>query len=218
MPKIHVQDGERAVLFQQGAAPVVLEPGTHRIKSKGVRVNHIDLRPTLLRVVGQETLTADGVGVRCGATVTYKVTDPLEWTNASTDDSAQELLYLDAQLIMRDLIAGVDATELLTVRSELSKVFADKISLVEANYGVTVVSAQIRDLAFPGDLRTKFAQVALAKQESAAALERARGEQATLRSLANAARLLESNPNLRQLRALLALERGNGQLVIKSED
>ncbi len=218
MPKIYVQNTERAVVLRSGAQPVILPPGTHRIKKSGEQVTMIDLRPTLVRIAGQETLTADGVSVRCGATVTYKIIDPLGWTNASRDNSGEELLYLDAQLAMRDLIAAADATALLSTRSELSKAFAEQMAPAEQAYGITVVNAQIRDISFPGDLRIKFAQVALAKQESAAGLERARGEQATLRSLANAARQLESNPQLHQLRALIALERGGGQLVINASD
>lgn len=219
MAKIYVQDNERAVLFRKGEAPRVLQPGAHRYSKKAGRLEVIDLRPTLLRAAGQETLTLDGVGIKCGATVTYKVIDPIAWCTATSEDSgAHEFLYLDSQLAMRDIIGKVSATDLLASRSQISKDFQELLTPNQATYGIELVSAQIRDIAFPGELRSQFAQVALAKQESAAALERARGEQATLRSLANAARQLESNPNLRQLRALLALERGNGQLIIKADD
>jgi hypothetical protein len=57
---------------------------------------------------------------------------------------------------------------------------------------------------FPGSLKEAFSQTARAKQEAQAALERARGESAALRNLANAARMLEGNPNLFQLRLLQA--------------
>ncbi len=50
-----------------------------------------------------------------------------------------------------------------------------------------------------------FADVLKAKQEGQAALERARGESASLRSLANAARVLEGNPALQNLRLMQSL-------------
>ena len=50
-----------------------------------------------------------------------------------------------------------------------------------------------------------------AKLEAAASLERARGEQATLRLLANAARLIKGNPELMNLRVLQALSVGPGK-------
>ena len=45
-------------------------------------------------------------------------------------------------------------------------------------------------------------------------LEKARGETAALRNLANAASLLENNPNLMQLRLLQSLEKNSGNTVV----
>ena len=47
--------------------------------------------------------------------------------------------------------------------------------------------------------------------DSQAALERARGEHAALRALANAARMLKGNPELMNLRLLQVAERGGGK-------
>jgi len=58
----------------------------------------------------------------------------------------------------------------------------------------------------PGELRKAYSEVLKAKQEGQAALERARGESAALRNLANAARLIESQPALVTLRFLQTLE------------
>ncbi len=55
------------------------------------------------------------------------------------------------------------------------------------------------------------------KQEGQAALERARGESAALRNLANAARLLEGNPallNLRLMQSLSAAQSAGNTLVL----
>jgi hypothetical protein len=56
---------------------------------------------------------------------------------------------------------------------------------------------------FPAELKRAFGEVLKAKQEGQAALERARGESAALRNLANAARVLEGNPALSQLPTVL---------------
>jgi regulator of protease activity HflC (stomatin/prohibitin superfamily) len=67
---------------------------------------------------------------------------------------------------------------------------------------------------FPGDLKKVFAEVLKAKQEGQAALERARGESASLRNLANAARLLESNPALQNLRLIQTIGTAGTTLVM----
>ena len=65
-----------------------------------------------------------------------------------------------------------------------------------------------------GEMKKAFAQVVKAQKEAQAALERARGETAALRSLANAARIMDDNPNLLQLRALQALADSSGNTLV----
>ena len=54
-----------------------------------------------------------------------------------------------------------------------------------AKLGITVHAAEVKDVMFPAELKRAFADVLKAKQEGQAALERARGESAALRNLAN---------------------------------
>jgi len=53
-----------------------------------------------------------------------------------------------------------------------------------------------------------------ARREGLAALERARGETAALRNLANAARMIEQNPHLLQLRTLQVMEHTMGNTYV----
>ncbi len=219
MARVTVQEYQRAVLHQAGAAAVVLAPGRHWYRKRRSMLAVVDLRPTLLKVAGQEVLTADGVGVRATVVMRFLVADPLRWVLSGDGPGAgSERLYLAAQLAVRDAIAQRTAEELLASRAEASQQLVATIRDAGAEVGATVETADLRDLSFPGELRRVFAQVAIAHQEAAASLERARGETATLRSLANAARLIEANPALRELRALLAVERIGGTLVLLSGD
>lgn len=69
-------------------------------------------------------------------------------------------------------------------------------------------------IMFPGELKKMFAQITRAEKEGLAALERARGETAALRNLANAAKMLDDNPNLLQLRMLQSLSETSGNTII----
>ena len=60
----------------------------------------------------------------------------------------------------------------------------------------------IKDIMFPGELKKIFAQEIRARKEGLAMLEKARGETAALRNLANAAKMVQDNPALLQLRML----------------
>ena len=75
--------------------------------------------------------------------------------------------------------------------------------------------AMISGLTLPPEIRRLVIEVERAKLEGLAALERARGEHASLRALANAARLMKDNPDLANLRALQAMsEVKNATLVL----
>lgn len=70
----------------------------------------------------------------------------------------------------------------------------------------------MKDVIFPADLKRASTETLKAKQEGQAALERARGESAALRNLANAARVLEDNPalmNLRLVQSIAAAQNAN---------
>jgi regulator of protease activity HflC (stomatin/prohibitin superfamily) len=216
MARVDVQEFQRAVLHRSGAPVRVLGPGRYWFWRRRSALAVVDLRPALLKVAGQEVLTADGLGVRASVVVRYAVTDPLRWVLAGdSETSAAEWLYLAAQLAVRDFVGGLSAEELLATRSSAGEVLTPPVRDAADRIGAVVEAVDLRDLSFPGDLRRTFALVAVARQEAIASLERARGEAATLRSLANAARVLEGNPALRELRSLLAVERTGGTVVLK---
>jgi len=83
--------------------------------------------------------------------------------------------------------------------------------------GVSIRSLDLveaKDLMFSGDIKKAFAQAVTARKEGQAALERARGETAALRNLANAARVLDANPALMQLRVLQQIGGTTGNTVV----
>jgi hypothetical protein len=78
------------------------------------------------------------------------------------------------------------------------------------------LAVEVKDVIFPADLKRAFAETLKAKQEGQAALERARGETAALRNLANAARVLDGNPalmNLRLVQSITAAQNAGHTLV-----
>jgi regulator of protease activity HflC (stomatin/prohibitin superfamily) len=67
---------------------------------------------------------------------------------------------------------------------------------------------------FPAEIKKAQAEVVVARAQGLAALERARGETAALRNLANAAALLKDNPALLQLRLVQQLAATAGHTVV----
>ena len=80
--------------------------------------------------------------------------------------------------------------------------------------GLKLISVHVKDILFPGKLKEVFAQVVSARKEGLAILEKARGETAALRSLANAAKMIEANPHLMQLRLVQSLGQPSGNSLV----
>ena len=114
-------------------------------------------------------------------------------------------------------MGGVAVEALLNQRLEIGAQLLARVQPQAAKIGVAVHSVEVKDVMFPAELKRAFAEVLKCKQEGQAALERARGESAALRNLANAARLLEGNPalmNLRLMQSLSAAQSAGNTLVL----
>jgi len=189
--------------------------GRHVLWGCGWTMNLIDLRRTSLLVAGQEVLTADSVSLKLSLLVTYQVTEPVKAAHETQNWLSD--LYNATQLALRAVVSGVAAEALLDQRLEIGAQLLARVQPEAAKIGVNVPAVEVKDMMFPADLKRAFADVLKAKQEGRAALERARGESASLRNLANAARVLEGNPalmNLRLMQSLTAVQNGGHTLVL----
>jgi hypothetical protein len=122
--------------------------------------------------------------------------------------------YLILQTALREATAILTADDILSKRNEIGLKVLDIASQQFENIGLKLISVSIKDIMFPGELKKKFADIALAKKEGQAALERARGESAALRNLTNAAKMIENNPYLGQLRIIQVMSESKGNTYV----
>ena len=210
--RVTVYEYQHALHFVKGRLKGVLSPGVYWLFTPNSSIEFVDARPSVITIPGQEVMSADGVSLKVSVLVEYQVLDPkIALLNSA---SYMEALYAHVQAALRDAVGGRPIEQVLDARATLGQLLKARVEKDAAEIGLELKSAAIKDIMFPGPLKESFSQTARAKQEGLAALERARGESAALRSLANAARLLDDNPNLYQLRLLQAL--GNtGKVVLK---
>jgi regulator of protease activity HflC (stomatin/prohibitin superfamily) len=92
----------------------------------------------------------------------------------------------------------------LADRGRLSTGLAEATAARLDGLGIALVSATVKDLMLSGELRRAATETLLARERGKAELEHARAEAASLRTLANAAKLLQDHPALLQLRTIQA--------------
>ena len=204
----------RAVVFTDGQLTGEEGPGRHRRRGRS-QWHVVDLRPTILTIPTQEVLTADGVQVRLSVVATVTVVDPTLWVSASA--SPYEVIYSALQVALRDRVAELELASVSGARTTLLDGVEAELAPAFAALGVSVTSIALKDVTLPAEVRAAVAQVALTKQRALAELERARGEAASLRSLANTAKLIAENPALLQLRTLQAATEGAQVIIHRGE-
>ena len=202
---------ELGVLFKDGRLDRVLDPGAHRFWRRGYGVRRVDLRPWIVQVPTQEVPTADGLTVKVTVVGKAKVADAVAFVTASQDPQAA--LYLNAQIAIRQVVAATSAEQIVAARRELGDALTGTVRGL-ADIGVEVERLELKDVVFPSELKRAQAEVLVARAQGLAALERARGETAALRNLANAASLLRDNPALLQLRLVQQLAATSGHTVV----
>src|SRR5438046_5899516 len=198
-----VPEGYAGLLYHKGKFVETLGAGRYVRWGRFFSACLQDLRKTSLLVAGQDVLTADNVGLKLSLLVSYQVTDAAKATHET--QNWQGDLYNAAQLALRAVVGGVAVEALLNQRLEIGAQLLARVQPEPAKIGINVLAVEVKDVTFPADLKRAFADVLKAKQEGQAALERARGESASLRNLANAARVWDGNPTLMHLRLMQSL-------------
>ena len=202
--RLTIFEYERGLKYVKGRFKQTLGPGQYWLWAFGsTTIRKVDMRPQYLSIPGQAVLTADGVGLKVSLTAVYEISDPATAINQVAD--YYQGLYLTVQNGLRELISTVTIDDLLG-NTELNQRLLETTTEQTRPLGIRLISLSIRDLMLPGELKKLYAQVVQARQEGLAQLERARGETAALRNMANAARLVNNNPTLLQLRLLQAME------------
>ncbi|HET7031093.1 MAG TPA: slipin family protein [Candidatus Limnocylindrales bacterium] len=209
---VTIHDFERGVHYRNGTFVGLLGAGSHVALRPFSEIRLIDTRPTTLTVPGQEILTADGVALRISLTARYVVADPV--AAVTGDQSYVSALYTLLHGALREAIAGRTADEILAARTALGPAVGGIVASELARIGVELLGVDVRDVMVPSELKRAFAGIVAARREGEAAVERARGETAALRGLANAGRMLEDNPGLLQLRILHQLAASSGNTVV----
>jgi regulator of protease activity HflC (stomatin/prohibitin superfamily) len=206
---VTVMDYEAALKFRKGAFETLLGPGRYYTWPEPVTIQRVDKRVFTASVAGQEILTADQLPLRVSVLATYRVTDPKAYIVVASQPVAR--MHEEVQMALRRRIAAHKMDDLLAQRSLIDDGVAVEIQPLMTPLGITIESVALRDLGLVGAAKSAYADLWKAQKEGLAALERARGEQAALRALNNAARMLKGNPELMNLRLLQAVAGGPGK-------
>lgn len=192
---------ERGLLYSSGVFLRVLNPGRHRIWAFSHRhITVIDVRQNTLSVLGQKTFTSEPLPVTVNLGVDWRIVDPAVAVHAS--QNLQAKLYEHTQREARTLIAKATVVELIGDRTSFNAALTESLRPHGEELGLQILSAELLDLILAPSTRELVGKEAETRMRARAALAGAREEVATLRAMANAARILRDHPEIARLREL----------------
>jgi regulator of protease activity HflC (stomatin/prohibitin superfamily) len=207
-----VREYERGGVFRLGRWVGLRGPGLILIIPFIENMRKIDLRVITMDVPEQECITLDNVTVRVDAVIYFRVVE-------AGDAILKVLDYIKAtsllaQTTLRNVVGQSTLDELLGQRDRLN----EKIQLIVDEgtnpWGIKVSMVEVKDVLLPQTMQRAMAAQAEAERERRAKVVHAEGEAQAAEKLAEAAKVISSQPSALQLRYLqtlssIATERSN---------
>jgi regulator of protease activity HflC (stomatin/prohibitin superfamily) len=195
------QQWERAVILRLGKLHSVKGPGLFILVPILDQVaTWIDQRIRTSDFSAEQALTRDTVPVNVDAIVFWMVHDPERAALEIADyNSAVQRV---AQTSLREMIGSSVLSELLSDRKTADAALKEVIGAKTAEWGVTVNSVEIRDVAIPDNLQDAMSRQAQAEREKQARVTLGAAEEEVAQKFVNAAKLYAAHPEALQLRAM----------------
>jgi regulator of protease activity HflC (stomatin/prohibitin superfamily) len=198
-----VREYERVGVFRLGRFVGLRGPGLVLIIPFVETVRKIDLRVVTMDVPQQECITVDNVTVRVDAVVYFRVVNAADAILKVLDYvKATSLL---AQTTLRNVVGQSTLDELLGQRERLNEKIKTTVDEGTDPWGVKVSMVETKDVQLPQAMQRAMAAQAEAERERRAKVVHAEGEFQAAEKLAEAARVISSQPSALQLRYLQTL-------------
>jgi regulator of protease activity HflC (stomatin/prohibitin superfamily) len=191
---------ERGVVFFLGKFTGTKGPGLLFVPTGLARMKRVSMRIVAIDVPPQEVITRDNISVTVNAVLYFRVSDP-----SLAVLEVQDYLYATGQLAQTTLLSvlgQVELDELLADRRKVNDLLRQIIDERTDFWGVEISAVEVKDVQLPEAMRRAIARQAEAERERRAKVINAQGELQASETLAEAARVMSSQPASLQLRYL----------------
>jgi regulator of protease activity HflC (stomatin/prohibitin superfamily) len=198
-----LKEYERGVVFRLGRIIPVKGPGLVIILPMVDKLVRISLRTVTFDVPAQDIITKDNITVKVNAVVYFRVMDPIKAVTA-----VEDFFYATSQIAqttLRSILGQSQLDDLLTKRDELNAELQKVIDLQTEPWGIKVTTVEVKNVDLPAEMQRAIAKQAEAERERRAKVIHADGEFQASQKLADAAKIISSEPMALQLRYLQTL-------------
>lgn len=196
-----IKEWERGVVLRLGKFQRVVDQGVAWVIPGIDGVTRIvDMRIRSTPVQAQDALTSDTVPVNVDAVLFWRVTDAKKAV-LEVEDFPSTVGWA-AQTTLRDLIGRTELLRMISDREALDQELRDIIDRKTSNWGITVLSVEIRDVMIPKTLEDAMSRKAQAEREKESRIILAESEPQIAERLSRAAKVYKNDPDAMRLRAM----------------
>jgi len=196
-----VREWERGIVLRLGRFRCVLQPGINwLIPGIDTIADLVDMRVRSTKFAAEKTLTRDTVPVNVDAVLFWVVTDAQK-ALLEVEGYRATISWL-AQTTLRDVIGKTELVGLISDRETLDEEMRGIIDGKTSEWGITVQSVEIRDVAIPGDLEDAMSRKAQAEREREARIILSESEVKVAEQMAAASKIYDHDRTAMQLRAM----------------
>jgi regulator of protease activity HflC (stomatin/prohibitin superfamily) len=206
---------ERGVVFFLGKYTSTKGPGVAFVPLGFTHMKRVSLRIVAMDIPAQDVITRDNISVKVNAVLYFRVLEP-----SLAIIEIQDYLYATGQMAQTTLLSvlgQVELDELLADRRKVNDILKQIIDERTDFWGIEVSAVEIKDVLLPDGMRRAIARQAEAERERRAKVISAQGELQASETLAQAARMLQSQPaslTLRYLQTLTEIAAENNTTTI----
>ena len=192
---------ERAVVLRLGRLHAIRGPGLFIV------IPFIDAVPTWVdqriqtsEFDAEEALSKDTVPINIDAVIFWQIHDPERAALEITD--YRSAIQRVAQTSLREMVGSSDLHTLLSDRKISDAKLREDIGRKIADWGISVISVEIRDIGVPPALQDAMSRQAQAQRERQARILLGQAEQEVAQKFVEAAEIYAKSPTALQLRAM----------------
>jgi len=194
---------ERGVVFRLGRFAGIKTAGLKWIIPGVDRMVRISLREIVMDIPAQEVITRDNVSVKVNAVLYFRVLHP-----EKAVIQVENYLYGTSQMAqttLRSVCGQAELDDLLAERDRINQQLQEIIDLQTEPWGVKVRAVEVKQIDLPVEMQRAMARQAEAEREKRSKIIHAEGEFQAAQRLADAARVISTEPAALQLRYLQTL-------------
>lgn len=198
-----IKQYERAVTFFLGRYWTTKGPGLVFVPLFFSKLNRVSLRIVAMDIPPQDVITRDNVSIKVNAVLYMRVKNP-----ELAVIEIENYIYATSQLsqtTLRSVLGEVELDELLADRNKINAILKQIVDERTEPWGIEVSAVEVKDVDLPQEMKRAMAKQAESERERRAKVIAAEGEFQAAGRLADAAKIISTQPAALQLRYLQTL-------------